>query len=164
MMGSAITERKPYRPNVGAILRRPEDGKILMAERIGKPGSWQFPQGGIEDGESKEEALWREINEELGLEEPETLCTILGAGPPTTYKFPKGTRMAKRWRGQRQTLFVLEFHGEDVDIHLDAFEQPEFENFAWFNVEDAHEIMWPLKRRIFTKTLEALPDIFGERA
>ena len=163
-MGPQTTKRKPYRPNVGAILRRPNDGKILMAERIGRPESWQFPQGGIEEGESKEEALWREINEELGLNEPANLCTILGAGPPTTYKFPRGTRMAKKWRGQRQTLFVLDFHGEDRDFCLDAFEHPEFQSFAWFPVDEAFERISKLKRRILEKTVEALPEVFDKAA
>ena len=72
--------------------------------------------------------------------------------------------MAKKWRGQRQTLFVLDFHGEDRDFCLDAFEHPEFQSFAWFPVDEAFERISKLKRRILEKTVEALPEVFDKAA
>jgi putative (di)nucleoside polyphosphate hydrolase len=55
-----------YRPNVAAILQR-ENGDIFVAERISVPGAWQFPQGGIDEGEDAETALFRELAEEIGI-------------------------------------------------------------------------------------------------
>ena len=55
-----------YRPNVAAILQRPKSGKILIAERLKHPGSWQFPQGGVDPGEDLIGALYREVEEETG--------------------------------------------------------------------------------------------------
>ena len=54
-----------YRPNVGIILAR-DTGQVLWARRAGE-NSWQFPQGGIKPEESPEEALYRELREEVGL-------------------------------------------------------------------------------------------------
>lgn len=149
-----------YRDNVGAILRRP-DGLILMAERIDLPGIWQFPQGGVDPGESREDALWRELSEELGLASPKDVCTIIGQGPPTRYDFPEGydAPVARKYRGQEQTLFVLEFSGVDADFRLDAYAEPEFRSVAWVTVDTAHARLWEFKRAPFERALSALQDL-----
>ena len=55
-----------YRLNVAGILRNSK-GKVLVGERLGKDGAWQFPQGGVDDGETALEALYRELEEEVGI-------------------------------------------------------------------------------------------------
>lgn len=62
----AIHDRVRYRPNVAGILRD-RNGKILVGERLKTRGAWQFPQGGVDEGESPREALHRELEEEIGV-------------------------------------------------------------------------------------------------
>jgi putative (di)nucleoside polyphosphate hydrolase len=152
----------PYRPNVGAMLRR-SDGLILIAERINMPGQWQFPQGGVDKGESLEEALWREVEEELGLCPMRDYCTILGQGPGVRYDFPPElkTRITKKYSGQDQTLFVLGFEGKDSDFVLDHHHKPEFQAIRWVTPREAIDAMWAIKRPILEQTIAALPEIFS---
>lgn len=151
-----------YRPNVGAVLiRRQPELRILMAERLGEPGSWQFPQGGMDPGESHEQTLWRELHEELGLQQPQAQCRILGRGPALRYDFATQSPHVNAYRGQLQTLFVVEFLGSDQDIQLDAWEQPELERFEWISLAQVHERLYHVTRHIFEALLEAAPSPFG---
>ena len=67
-----------YRANVGIILTDGQ-GRVLIAGRVGSNG-WQFPQGGIGSEETPEAAMYRELNEEVGLapEDVETLGATAG--------------------------------------------------------------------------------------
>jgi putative (di)nucleoside polyphosphate hydrolase len=155
------TER-PYRANVGAVIRR-DDGRILMAERIDRPGAWQFPQGGVEPGESLEAAMWRELGEELGLSPPQHTCRLVAAAPAVRYSFPPGERghLAKRYAGQEQTLFLLAFTGRDADFRLDAHPHPEFRAIRWVWPEEALELIWEVKRPVFQAMLHQMPEAFA---
>lgn len=152
-----MTDAKPYRPNVGAILRR-GDGMILMAERIGHPGSWQLPQGGVDPGETQQEALWRELGEELGLRNPQALCTLVGEGPAVRYDFPRSVHahIGDAYAGQEQTLFLLDFVGCDTDFDLGADPHPEFSNFQWVSAAAAVAMIWEVKRPVLEASFAAL--------
>ncbi len=65
-----------YRPNVAALIQR-HDGALLWCERTKPPHLWQFPQGGVDKGETEKEALFRELKEELGLQQPEQSVQII---------------------------------------------------------------------------------------
>lgn len=151
--------RLPYRSNAGAVLRRPKDGRILMCERICRErGIWQFPQGGVEAGESKEEAMWREIGEELGLEAPREMCELVGRGPEVRYDFEE---YGPHYAGQAQTLFLLNFYGDSAAIDLIRHQTPEFLAWKWVTVEGSLELIMPSKRPVWTRTLLSLQDEFG---
>ncbi len=158
-----MSDPRPYRPNVGAILKR-EDGALLMCERLHKPGVWQFPQGGVDKGEKHKAAMWREISEELGLPKPKKLCTLLGHGPPVPYDFPTDMRakIARKYKGQIQTLYVLAYHGTDHDFRLDADKHPEFSAIQWVSPNKAFELLWEVKHPILRATLQALPEHFPD--
>jgi len=151
----------PYRPNVGAILRR-HDNLVLMCERLAPRGIWQFPQGGIDPGESPVDTLWRELTEELGLVRPEERCELVGQGPAVNYDFPAdyADPIARRYRGQNQTLFLLDFHGTDDDFDLQLHVAPEFASFGWYSVAEAHSLLWEFKRGVLTRCLEELRPLF----
>lgn len=153
-------DKRPYRLNAGAILLR--GGKLLMGERVNQPDSWQFPQGGVDKGESVEEAMWRELSEELGLEPAQGLCRLRGQGPATRYDFPASmnAKIARKYRGQEQTLFVLDFLGQDEDFRLDAHDTPEFQALRWVSADEAVSLLWEVKRPILLATLRALPELF----
>lgn len=144
----------PYRTNAGAILRRTSDGCVLMGERIcPRDGIWQFPQGGVEPNESREEALWREIREELGIPDPHDVCRLVGRGPPVTYDFESP---GPDYAGQEQVLFLVEFDGDPDRIRLDRYQEPEFESICWVPLERTLDLIMPRKRPVLVRTLEAL--------
>ena len=122
-----------YRPNVAGILQRKSDGKILICERINVRGAWQFPQGGVDDGESHEEALVREMEEEIGLSAADYEVVEWREG--YRYKFPGKRLKWGRYRGQEQTYFLCKFNGSDSAIRLDLH-KPEFSSFKWIRPKD----------------------------
>ena len=102
-----------YHPNVAAILRNAR-GEILVCERIDTPGAWQFPQGGIDSGETAEEALRREVWEEISVRVGYTV--VARRGP---YRYLYGEGIAKRgYDGKEQEYFLLEFTGDPEAIDL----------------------------------------------
>jgi putative (di)nucleoside polyphosphate hydrolase len=114
-----------YRPNVAAIIRR-DDGKIVIAERSDAVGCWQFPQGGIKNGEQLEEALERELIEEISLQ-PSDYEVIEQKGP-YRYLFNKG-RVKDGYHGQEQQYFLIQIAPSAIiDVQTD---EPEFRNFRW---------------------------------
>ena len=126
-----------FRPNVAAILRD-KSGRILVAERISIDGAWQFPQGGVDDSESLEEALYREMEEEIGVKA--NLVTIVSSKGGYRYEFPKGRLKYGIYGGQEQTYFLCDFHGTDDDIQLDLHHR-EFARYQWVSPE-AFRLSW----------------------
>lgn len=141
-----------YRPNVAAILRDPANGKIFIGERFDHPGSWQFPQGGVDRGEDLISALYREVEEEIGV--PATLYDLIACRSDYRYKFPNGRLKRRKWCGQVQTYFLCDFRGKDEDIRLDTA-QREFTSFIWINPSE-FKLEWvpKFKRPVFRRVFE----------
>ncbi len=120
------TDARVYRPNVAAILVDP-GGCVLVGERVNPPGSWQFPQGGLDPHESPEEGLPRELHEELGLELAD--YAVEDKRGPYRYLFPPG-RTKQGYRGQEQHYFRLRLlaPASKVNVHT---KQPEFRAVRW---------------------------------
>jgi putative (di)nucleoside polyphosphate hydrolase len=116
-----------YRPNVAAILEN-EAGEIFVAERINVKGAWQFPQGGIDDGEDAETALFRELAEEIGVTREMVRIKVRRDG--YRYSFPKGRLKYGIYGGQEQAYFLCRFLGTEADIDLAATHQ-EFARWRW---------------------------------
>jgi putative (di)nucleoside polyphosphate hydrolase len=138
-------KQKRYRANVAAILRN-ATGRILICERLGLPGAWQFPQGGLHEGETLDEALRRELWEETGVL-PESYSVVLRKGP-YRYLFPEG-RTKKGWHGQEQFYFLCDFKATDSHINV-AAKDPEFQAFRWIDPAE-FEIVWlpEMKREVY---------------
>lgn len=134
-----------YRPNVAAILRS-RRGQILVCERLNVAGAWQFPQGGIDDGETPEHALIRELWEEISVAPHH--FRILEKRGPYRYVFGEG-RMKKGWLGKEQIYFLCDFLGSDADIDV-ATEHPEFRAFRWVEPGE-FQIGWlpEMKREVY---------------
>ncbi|MFN6956129.1 MAG: RNA pyrophosphohydrolase [Acetobacteraceae bacterium] len=144
----------PYRPNVGACLfdRR---GLVLMCRRADMPatevqgGSWQLPQGGLDEGEDPRAAVLRELAEEIGTDKAE----ILAEHPDwLTYDLPGhlvGKALGGRYRGQKQRWFALRFTGNDADIRLDTAAHPEFDAWRWVPLAEIPALIVPFKRPIY---------------
>jgi putative (di)nucleoside polyphosphate hydrolase len=141
-----------YRENVALIIRNKEN-RILIGERRDLPGNWQLPQGGVDEGESPETAVWRELFEETGLKKEH--LTFVKKSTPVSYRFPEH---AKGWRGfvgQRQVYFLLDLTSEDV-----APEQSEeFVSWLWVSPKEAVARVVDFKKPVYEK---AFSDIFGE--
>lgn len=114
-----------YKLNVAGILRNRE-GKILICERVNIKGAWQFPQGGVDNGETVEEALIRELGEEIGVEGKEIRIVEKRAG--YRYHFPNGPK--KGHDGKDQVYFLCDFLSPDDKINVDT-EHPEFCDYRW---------------------------------
>lgn len=149
-----MSEALPYRPNVGAVLFN-RAGRCFVGRRIDMPPGndhvWQFPQGGIDPGETPRDALWRELAEEVGTTNAELLaeCT-----EELTYDLPPhlvGTLFGGRFRGQRQLWFALRFLGEDSEIDISSHEQAEFSEWRWVALADAPSMAIDFKRPIYER-------------
>ncbi|MCA9486786.1 RNA pyrophosphohydrolase [Candidatus Woesearchaeota archaeon] len=138
-----------YRQNVAAIIINKEK-KVLMCEHVWIDDAWQFPQGGVEDGETKEEALLREMSEELGTDKFKVLSKM---DKPIKYQFPFYLKDKYGAQGQEQQYFLLYFYGDEKEIRFDNQEKPEFRAFEWVSYEEP-----PLRVIYFKKLayLEAL--------
>ena len=150
-----------FRPNVGIILVNPAR-QVLWAKRVGQE-AWQFPQGGIQRGESPRDALMRELNEELGLvaEDVEVLAVTQGW---LRYRLPKRYVRQGRGRvciGQKQKWFLLRLVGAEERVHFDATPKPEFDGWRWTDWwSPANEVV-EFKRAVYRRALGELAPVLG---
>jgi putative (di)nucleoside polyphosphate hydrolase len=137
----------------------------LWARRYGQ-SSWQFPQGGIKRHETAEEALFRELHEEVGLL-PEQVEVIASTRGWLRYRLPKRyIRFHNRpvCIGQKQRWFLLRLLAEDEAVRLDASDKPEFEEWRWVNYWHPLEEIVFFKRRVYEKALRELErNIFPDK-
>lgn len=119
-----------YRPNVGIIVAN-DLGQVLWARRVGQD-AWQFPQGGIRVSESPEEALYRELEEEIGLL-PDHVEIVGRTRGWLRYKLPKRLRRSNNtsFVGQKQKWYLLKMLADDQAIKFDGSESPEFDFWQW---------------------------------
>lgn len=152
-----------FRPNVGIIITN-DEGKVFWARRIGQ-NAWQFPQGGIKAEESAEQALFRELEEEVGLRREHV--EILGATEGwLRYRLPR--HLVRRHRrpvciGQKQVWFMLRLRGMETDVCLDGCAQPEFDHWTWLDYWEPVRRVVFFKRRVYDRALTQLaPLIFPD--
>lgn len=158
-MHKAVIDSDGFRPNVGIILSNSK-GRVLWAKRIGQ-NAWQFPQGGIRVGESAEAALFRELNEELGLL-PEHVTVLGGTRNWLRYRLPK--RYIRYQNnpvciGQKQKWFVLQLTAADSEVRFDATDKPEFDNWRWVDYwHPLREVVY-FKRDVYKRALRELSSL-----
>ena len=144
-----------YRPNVGIILCNGQ-GKLLWARRIGQD-AWQFPQGGIREHESPEQALYRELWEEVGLRREHV--SMLGATRGwLKYDLPKWLRRNEQpvCKGQKQIWFLLRLQGEEKYVRLDLADTPEFDGYRWVDYWHPLKEVVSFKREVYKRALNEL--------
>ncbi|OOF41249.1 RNA pyrophosphohydrolase [Rodentibacter mrazii] len=120
-----------YRPNVGIVICN-RKGQVLWAKRYGQ-NSWQFPQGGINDNESAEQAMYRELYEEVGLQ-PKDVRILSVSKHWLRYKLPK--RLLRydskpMCIGQKQRWFLLQLVSDEKNINMQTTKSPEFDGWRW---------------------------------
>jgi putative (di)nucleoside polyphosphate hydrolase len=149
-------EQKPekrYRPNVAAVIvsyEYPLNCSIFIALRGDIEGAWQFPQGGIDDGETPKEALFRELKEEIGTKKIE----IIAEYPEwLSYDFPQ--RIVERmypYDGQMQKYFLVRLK-KSAHINLNT-KHPEFVQYKFVNLDEVLDSIIYFKKPIYKKVLE----------
>ena len=139
-----------YRKNVAAIIIN-KDKKVLMCEHIWIDNAWQLPQGGLEKNETKEDALLRELEEELGTNKFQILDKM---NEDLKYKFPFYLKEKYQFNGQEQTFFLLYFYGKDSDIRFDNQEKPEFKAFEWVDYSEPPIRVIYFKKISYLKAIE----------
>lgn len=126
-----VIDADGFRPNVGIIVAN-QAREVLWAKRV-RQDAWQFPQGGIRFGETPEQAMQRELHEELGLG-PEDVQILGCTRGWYSYRLPSQYVRRGRGRtciGQRQKWFALRLIGDESRVRFDAGPQPEFEGWRW---------------------------------
>lgn len=145
-----------FRPNVGIILSN-RDGHVLWARRIGQE-AWQFPQGGINPDETPEEALYRELGEEIGLG-PEQVEIVGATKGWLRYRLPK--RLVRHNSrpvcvGQKQVWYMLRLLADEQAVRLDGSERPEFDSWRWVDYWYPLDEVVSFKRKVYRRALEEL--------
>lgn len=144
-----------FRLNVGIILAN-DQGRVFWGKRAGWEDAWQFPQGGVQDNETLEETMYRELGEELGLLNTDVKIIGMTQGW-LNYYLPKHLR---RYRskplciGQRQKWFLLQLVSADEAIRLDACESPEFDSWRWVDYWYPLQHVVAFKREVYRKALQ----------
>ena len=158
---------------MAAVIIHPTENKVLMFRRIAekdkKSGffvgggqlkwNWQFPQGGVNDGESEEQALFRELEEEIGTRD----VNIIKVGKKRIrYHYPLKVKRVlyqqpqwRLFRGQQQCWFLLHLNCHTDKISFDH-EPIEFDSFRWINPRKGLNMVVPFKRKAYRKGLRML--------
>lgn len=151
-----MLDKDGYRANVGIVLCNHRN-EVFWGKRVHQH-SWQFPQGGIKHGETPEQAMFRELEEEVGLRTDHV--RILGRTRQwLRYDMPDHL-LRRDWhgtyRGQKQIWFLLRMIGRDCDVKLRANEKPEFDAWRWHDYWVPLEAVIEFKREVYRQALTEL--------
>jgi putative (di)nucleoside polyphosphate hydrolase len=151
-----MLDKDGYRPNVGVILLNHRN-EVFWGKRV-KQHSWQFPQGGIKHGESPEQAMFRELFEEVGLR-PEHVKIIARTREWLRYDVPETwirRDLRGNYRGQKQIWFLLRLVARDCDVSLRRSEKPEFDAWRWHTYWVPLDSVIEFKRGVYQQALSEL--------
>jgi len=152
-----MLDHKGYRLNVGIILVN-SDNNVFLGKRKWPKDTWQFPQGGIENFETPEEAMLRELQEEVGLEPQDV--QILGVTRRWLYyKLPPKLRRYHQKPlciGQKQKWFLLRLVASEEKLRFDMTQSPEFIDWQWVDYWQPLEKVIHFKRDVYQQALQAL--------
>jgi putative (di)nucleoside polyphosphate hydrolase len=151
-----MLDRDGYRPNVGIILCN-QRHEVFWGKRVHEH-AWQFPQGGIKHGETPEQAMYRELHEEVGL----APCHVKILGRTRGWlRYEVPSQWIKRewrgnYRGQKQIWYLLRLVGRDCDVRLRATERPEFDAWRWSEYWVPLDTVIEFKREVYQQALSEL--------
>ncbi len=152
-----------FRHGIGIILVNAKR-QLFLAKRIGKP-AWQFPQGGMKETETPEEAMYRELKEEIGLL-PESVKILASTKRWLRYRLPKGLirqHSKPLCIGQKQKWFLLRMVGQDDQFNLIGTDSPEFDSWAWVSYWYPLTQVVAFKRRVYSMAMKEFARIVLSR-
>lgn len=146
-----------YRANVGIIISNIR-GQLLWARRTGGMDAWQFPQGGIHEGESPEQALYRELHEEVGLQPGDVRILDVTRG---WLKYCLPHKLVRENQtpvciGQKQKWYLLQLRADDDAINLNLSSEVEFDDWRWVSYWYPVKQVIPFKREVYRRALKIL--------
>jgi len=151
-----MLDREGFRPNVGIVLLN-QKNQVFWGKRI-RSHSWQFPQGGIDRGETPEQAMFRELHEEVGLQR-EHVRVLARTRDWLRYEVPDCyiRRDARgHYRGQKQIWFLLQLVAYDWNLNLRATNHPEFDAWRWNDYWVPLNVVVEFKRGVYQLALTEL--------
>lgn len=158
-----VIDRAGYRLNVGIILVN-DSGRVFWGRRHGHD-AWQFPQGGVIAGESTQEAMLRELREEIGLEQQDV--EILGV----TRRWLK-YRLPKQYLrhgsdplviGQKQKWYLLRLVSSEQKLRLDLSDSPEFDSWRWIDYFEPQDQVIFFKKQVYKQAMKELEPCLKKR-
>jgi putative (di)nucleoside polyphosphate hydrolase len=159
-----MLDRDGYRPNVGIIIIN-QQNQVFWGKRV-REHSWQFPQGGIKQGETPEQAMFRELAEEVGLL-PQHVEIVGRTRDWMKYDVPTNW-VRREWRGtykgQKQIWFMLRLTGKDSDVCLRKTTHPEFDAWRWNEYWSPLDAVIEFKRGVYEAALGELARLIGQQA
>lgn len=144
-----------YRSGVG-IMIIDQQKRIFVGKRIDNHSdAWQMPQGGLDAGETEDEALLREMKEETGISSHEV--KILSQSSKHYYYNLPYKLQKKFWGGkylgQKQRWYLIEFCGDEKNIDV-ATEDPEFSEWKWISKENLLGAIVAFKRDLYEEVMK----------
>jgi putative (di)nucleoside polyphosphate hydrolase len=152
MTSEAMSKKDLYRPNVAMIIVSscyPQKKEIFLAQRNDMSDVWQFPQGGIDEGEEVKEALFRELLEEIGTD----MVEVIAEFPQwISYDFPpRIAETMKPFIGQTQRYFLVKLH-EEAEININTHE-PEFSDYKFVTADEALNLSASFKKDVYESVI-----------
>lgn len=149
-----VIDSEGYRLNVGIVVCN-NLSQVLWAKRVGN-GAWQFPQGGMSEGETFEEAMYRELSEEVGLLEADVEILACTEGW-LKYRLPERyIRSDRACIGQKQKWFLLQLQSSDEKVNLQCDGLPEFDDWRWESYWYPVRHIVDFKEQVYKRALEEL--------
>lgn len=154
-----VIDRDGFRANVGIVLLRADErgGQVFVGRRATGKG-WQFPQGGLQEGETAEQAMFRELGEEIGLSPKDV--EVLGATRRwLRYRLPSRYQRAGQLPlcvGQKQRWFLLRSRDAEPPVRFDQTAEPEFVEWRWADYWDPVREVIHFKRTVYRRALQEL--------
>src|SRR5574339_960080 len=157
-----MLDKEGYRPNVGIVLAN-QRNEVFWGKRVNQH-AWQFPQGGIKHGETPLQAMYRELEEEIGLQHAHV--RILGRTREwlryeVPHKWLRNDTRGGAYRGQKQIWFLLRMVGRDCDVRLRTSDKPEFDAWRWLDYWVPLDSVIEFKREVYRKALAELHHHLG---
>ena len=152
-----------FRPNVGIVLTN-DEGQLLWARRVGGQDAWQFPQGGIHQNETPEQALYRELGEEIGLTADDVDVIACTRGW-LRYRLPH--RLVRQnvqplCIGQKQKWFLLRLKADENRVCLDNGGRAEFDDWRWVSYWYPLGKVVAFKRDVYRRALRELSTVHSQ--
>lgn len=157
-----MIDQDGFRYNIGIILTNAK-GDVFWGKRVGQ-SSWQFPQGGVNEGETPEQAMYRELQEEIGL--PQDAVTILACTDEwMRYLIPEHLiryHQKPVCKGQQQKWFLLRLNPGPFQIRFDQGDKAEFDAWRWVDYWHPLTDIVDFKKGVYEQALTALAPTLGK--